>query len=164
MEAIKLYFEPLPHAQPANTPKYRRIKWSIYTLLTLAICTGLYFGINWLYEWRYTYLIFLLMLIPIYILSLGIFLSYKYTRYQLNQATLEMNSGAFFMSRKIVPLDLMQSVKIEQGFIMKKFNLAVVTVYTRGDMVVLPYMEIKEAEALAERIIARIKEIHHGRN
>lgn len=104
------------------------------------------------------------MLIPLYTLILGIFLSYKYTRYELNQSTLEISSGAYFMGRKIVPLDLMQSVKVEQGFIMKKFNIAVVTVYTRGDKVILPYMTKDEAEQVARLIIARIKEIHYGHN
>ncbi|WP_414050598.1 PH domain-containing protein [Macrococcus animalis] len=159
-----MYFDTLSHAQPSNTPKYRRVKWCIYTVLTLLICTSLYYGINHFFDWEYSYAVFLLMLLPLYTLILGIFLSFKYTRYELNQSTLEISSGAYFMGRKIVPLDLMQSVKIEQGFVMKKFNLAVVTVYTRGDMVVLPYMTKDEAERVATRIIDRIKEIHYGHN
>lgn len=159
-----MYNDTLMHAQPANTPNYRRLKWFIYTLLTLAISAGLYYGINWLFKWEYSYAVFLLLLIPLYQLVLGIFLSYKYTRYTLNQSTLEMSSGAYFMERKIIPLDLVQSVKIEQGFIMKRFNLAEVTVFTRGDTVILPYMRHADAEEMAARIIARVKEIHYGHN
>ncbi|MGV2876183.1 PH domain-containing protein [Macrococcus capreoli] len=159
-----MYNDTFMYAQPENTPIYRRLKWFIYTLITLTISVGLYYGINWLFEWEYAYAVFLLLLTPLYQLILGIFLSYKYTRYTLNQSTLEMSSGAYFMERKVVPIDLMQSVRIEQGCIMKRFNLAVVTVYTRGDTVVLPYMTTDEAERIAMSIIATIKEMHYGRN
>ncbi|WP_414047195.1 PH domain-containing protein [Macrococcus equi] len=164
MEAIILYFDTLKDAQPANTPNYRRLKWSIYTFLTIILCTLLYLGMDRWFEWQYAYLVFLLMLIPIYTLILGIYLSFRMTRYELKASTLEISSGAYFMGRKIIPVDLMQSVKIEQGFIMKRFNLALITVYTRGDMVVLPYMQTQEAEIVADRILTRIKEIHYEHN
>lgn len=156
-----LYYDELPNIQPKNTSKYRRVKWCIYTVVILLMCIGIYYLLQWLFDWEYRYAVFVLMLYPIYKLMLGIYLSYHYTRYGLNFATLEISKGAYFMHRKILPIDLMQSVKIEQGFIMKRFNLARVTVFTRGESMELPYMSYEEAEIVAQKIISRIKEIHY---
>lgn len=101
------------------------------------------------------------MLYPLYKLIIGVRLRQKYTKYQLNRVTLELSSGAYFTERMVLPVDIMQSVCIKRGWLMQKYRLAQVTVYTRGDSNVMPLMYADDAELIASQIIERIKEIHY---
>ena len=156
-----MYFDDLSFYQPKSAVKYMYVKAIILFILFAVISSVIYFGMHHYLTVKYDFLIFLLLLYPLYKVLIGVRLRQKYTKYQLNRATLEVSSGAYFTKRMALPVDIMQSVCIKRGWLMQKYKLAQITVYTRGDSNVMPLMHTDDAERIASQIIERIKEIHY---
>lgn len=156
-----MYEIDLNNFQPQAAVKYLYMKAVISLMMFAVISGGIYFVIHKYLTVKYDFLIFILLLYPLYKLIIGVRLRQKYTKYQLNRVTLEVSSGAYFTERMALPIDIMQSVCIKRGWLMQKYQLAQVTVYTRGDSNVMPLMNVHDAERIASQIIERIKEIHY---
>ena len=156
-----MYESDLNNFQPQAAVKYLYVKAVISLTIFAVISLGIYFLIHKYLTINYDFLIFILLIYPLYKLFIGVRLRQKYTKYQLNGVTLEVSSGAYFTKRMVLPVDIMQSVCIKRGWLMQKYRLAQVTVYTRGDSNVMPLMYAEDAEFIALQIIERIKEIHY---
>ncbi len=156
-----MYEIDLNNFQPQAAVKYMYVKAIMLFILFTVISGVIYFMMHKYLTIKYDFLIFILLLYPLYKLIIGVRLRQKYTKYQLNRVTLELSSGAYFTERMVLPVDIMQSVCIKRGWLMQKYRLAQVTVYTRGDSNVMPLMYADDAELIASQIIERIKEIHY---
>ncbi|MDJ1112777.1 MULTISPECIES: PH domain-containing protein [Macrococcus] len=156
-----MYEIDLNNFQPQAAVKYMYVKAIMLFILFTVISGVIYFVMHKYLTIKYDFLIFILLLYPLYKLIIGVRLRQKYTKYQLNRVTLELSSGAYFTERMVLPVDIMQSVCIKRGWLMQKYRLAQVTVYTRGDSNVMPLMYADDAELIASQIIERIKEIHY---
>lgn len=156
-----MYEIDLNNFQPQAAVKYMYVKAIMLFILFTVISGVIYFVMHKYLTIKYDFLIFILLLYPLYKLIIGVRLRQKYTKYQLNRVTLELSSGAYFTERMVLPVDIMQSVCIKRGWLMQKYRLAQVTVYTRGDSNVMPLMYLDDAELIASQIIERIKEIHY---
>ena len=156
-----MYEIDLNNFQPQAAVKYMYVKAIMLFILFTVISGVIYFVMHKYLTIKYDFLIFILLLYPLYKLIIGVRLRQKYTKYQLNRVTLELSSGAYFTERMVLPVDIMQSVCIKRGWLMRKYRLAQVTVYTRGDSNVMPLMYADDAELIASQIIERIKEIHY---
>ncbi len=95
---------------------------------------------------------------------LGIFIipsiRWKRWRYEVTEHELELQHGVFFIHRTLVPMVRVQHVDTSQGPILKKYNLATVSISTAATVHEIPAVDIHEAEELRRSIsaLARVAE------
>lgn len=76
----------------------------------------------------------------------------RYHSYQLNEEELEIQHGMFTVKRVLVPMIRVQHVTIEQGPIMRKYNLAELQISTAATSHSIPGLKMREAEQLKRQI------------
>ncbi|PAE96722.1 PH domain-containing protein [Shouchella clausii] len=89
------------------------------------------------------------------------FLLYKHWRYDVDEAYLQLKSGALKETDELVPMTKIQSVATEQGPLLRKYGLCSVSVETMGSSHTIPALPKEAAVELRNQIAqyARIKEV-----
>lgn len=85
---------------------------------------------------------------------------WKRWRYEVTEHELELQHGVFFIHRTLVPMVRVQHVDTSQGPILKKYDLATVSISTAATVHEIPAVDIREAEELRRSIsaLARVAE------
>ena len=85
---------------------------------------------------------------------------WKRWRYEVTEHELELQHGVFFIHRTLVPMVRVQHVDTSQGPLLKKYNLATVSISTAATVHEIPAVDIHEAEELRRSIsaLARVAE------
>lgn len=138
---------------------------SIIWFIVQAVIIGGLFIINHLYWSKYWLTVILIILTIIAVVNkiidliLPIF-RYRNWRYYADESYLYLKYGALFETRIIVPMTKIQSVKTEQGPLLRKYNLYTVTVTTMGDSHSITGLPKDVALSLRDEIAryAKIKE------
>lgn len=88
-------------------------------------------------------------------------LFYKTFRYGMTDDYLFIKSGIFTISETVVPMAKIQSIDLNQGILMRKFNVFSITVTTMKGHHTIPYLEESVAKHIREEIakLARLKEL-----
>lgn len=75
---------------------------------------------------------------------------YRYAifRYQFDTHKLFVQKGLFFVKQYKAPLYRIQNVEIEEGWIMRRFNLANILLYTAGGVIQVKLIHKEEAQKL----------------
>ncbi|PFE05139.1 hypothetical protein COE15_07225 [Bacillus cereus] len=76
----------------------------------------------------------------------------RYYSYRLNEEELEIQHGMFTVKRVLVPMIRVQHVTIEQGPIMRKYDLAELQISTAATSHSIPGLKMREAEQLKRQI------------
>ncbi|MCX2825983.1 PH domain-containing protein [Bacillus pseudomycoides] len=76
----------------------------------------------------------------------------RYYSYRLNEEELEIQHGMFTVKRLLVPMIRVQHVTIEQGPIMRKYDLAELQISTAATSHSIPGLKMREAEQLKRQI------------
>lgn len=76
----------------------------------------------------------------------------RYYSYELNEEEMEIQKGMFTVERVLVPMVRIQHITIEQGPIMRKFDLAELKISTAATAHSLPGLTMREAERLKHQI------------
>lgn len=96
------------------------------------------------------------------ILSIFIIPSIRWQRwrYEVTEHELELQYGVLFIHRTLVPMVRVQHVDTSQGPILKKYDLATVSISTAATVHEIPAVDIHEAEELRRSIsaLARVAE------
>ncbi|GEK33198.1 PH domain-containing protein [Kurthia sibirica] len=81
-------------------------------------------------------------------------------RYEVREEEIEIQSGLFVVERTLVPMVRVQHVETVQGPILKRYNLAIMSVSTAATIHMIPALRIEEADELRARIsrLARVAE------
>lgn len=81
-------------------------------------------------------------------------------RYEVFEQEIYIQHGIIIMSRTLVPMIKVQHVDTKQGPILKKFNLASVTISTAATTHEIPALQVEDASELRDRIsrLARVDE------
>lgn len=116
--------------------------WRDWTLVPVWICLGLLAASLVLFTW----------ILPRVI--------YKRFRYELFEEELEIQSGIIFISNVLVPMVRVQHVELGSGPLMRKFQLATVSVVTAATTHKINGLKREEAELLKRRIgrLAKVEE------
>jgi len=87
-------------------------------------------------------------------------LRWRRWRYELFEQEIYIQHGILIMSRTLVPMIRVQHVDTQQGPILKKFQLASVTISTAATTHEIPALSDKDASDLRDRIsaLARVDE------
>ncbi|WP_040928282.1 PH domain-containing protein [Nosocomiicoccus massiliensis] len=70
-----------------------------------------------------------------------------------------VKKGFFFIETVLYPIERVQIVELEKGFIARRFNLAKIELTNAAYTVRLPEIETVRAEKLKDTIITRLKEV-----
>ncbi|AMM91605.1 PH domain-containing protein [Peribacillus simplex] len=85
----------------------------------------------------------------------------KYWRYDVNEEFIQTKRGAWSETHELIPMTKVQSVKLNQGPFLRKYNLYSLSIGTMGDSHDIPAIPEKEAYELRDKIahFAKIKEV-----
>ena len=154
-------------AQLANKiPEKGKTVWRIYGLLQslavllLAIGGGVltYFleGPKWIYA------IIVVVWIVLFVLWVIVFpnIRHKIWRYEVREKEIEIQSGLFIVQNTLIPMVRVQHVDTAQGPILKRYNLADITISSAATQHTIPFLLVDEADALRAKIseLARVAE------
>lgn len=81
-------------------------------------------------------------------------------RYEVREQEIELQHGLFIVRRTLVPMVRVQHVDTAQGPILRKYNLAEISISTAATVHTIPALITEEADELRARIsvLARVAE------
>ena len=81
-------------------------------------------------------------------------------RYEVRESEIELQHGIFIVKRTLIPMVRVQHVDTSQGPILRKYNLAEITISTAATNHTIPALVMEEADELRSRIsaLARVAE------
>lgn len=104
------------------------------------------------------------LLVVSLVLFVWVMPSVKYARfrYELFEEELEIQSGIIFITNVLVPMSRVQHVEVESGPLMRRYNLASVSVVTAATTHTIQGLTSDDADGLKRRIgmLARVEESH----
>lgn len=127
-----------------------RISGCIHFFIIFLIAGG-FVALTLIFKWPFwiigAILIFILIygFLFIYLLPL---LRWKRWRYEVREQEIELQHGVFIVKRTLVPMIRVQHVDTQQGPILRKYELATVTVSTAATIHEIPALQLDEAEEL----------------
>lgn len=127
-----------------------RISGAIYSLFSLLLAGGV-IALVIVFNWP-TWIIaiaLIVLLLEIYLVVMLIpTLRWKRWRYEVRENEIELQQGVLVIKRTLVPMIRVQHVDTRQGPILRKYQLATVTVSTAATVHEIPALDIGEAEEL----------------
>ena len=153
--------------EPENRISEKGLRvWRLYgimqtiIILLLAIGAGI---LTYKFEWPWM----------IYVIASAVVLIYAYLfivlfpkirwlrwRYEVRESEIELQHGLFIVKRTLIPMVRVQHVDTSQGPILRKNNLAGITISTAATNHTIPALVMEEADELRSRIsaLARVAE------
>lgn len=143
--------------------------WRMYELITnlvSALVLGVLFFLDWRFDW-YTWIGWVLIGLAVFFVLGAIWsiisppLLYKSWRYDLDEEFLYLQFGIWERTEQVIPMSKIQAVAMRQGPIMRKYNVASLSIDTMGSNHEIPALPKNIAEQVRERIaqFAKIKEV-----
>lgn len=153
--------------EPINRISVKGLRvWRIYGMLQtlivllLGIGTGVinYFTGN--YMWLYIVAGAVVVLFGYLFIYLFPKVRWSRWRYEVRDQEIELQHGLFVVKRTLVPMIRVQHVDTEQGPILRKYDLASITISTAATSHTIPALITEEADELRGRIsvLARVAE------
>lgn len=139
-------------------PKKALTVWRIYgvlqTVATALVAAGAIYLLHkfsapiWI-----TYIILAVVTVEAF-LTVVLFPSIKWRiwRYEVREHEIEIQSGLFIVKRALIPMVRVQHVDTAQGPILKRHNLANISISTAATTHIIPMLEVQTADALREKI------------
>lgn len=133
------------------------------SLLALLVISGLLWLAHRFWDWSIWLAIFALILTVIEpAIEFGLIpYRYRFTRYQISDLAVEMQSGFVFQKRVAIPIARVQNVTLNAGPLLQWQKLTQVTVATAATSHHIEGLELTEAEQLREQIMRLAREARH---
>lgn len=151
--------------QKRISPKALKV-WKIYgvfeTLIIAAVAAGA-ITLTVMFEWP-QWIIAAAVAVLILFTYLFVFfiptIKWKRWRYEVREQEIELQRGIFIVKRTLVPMVRVQHVDTVQGPILKKYELATITISTAATVHEIPALDVEEADELRNSIsqLARVAE------
>ena len=153
--------------QPKHRIAYDAIKaWRITAalymiFLWMIIIAG--FVVTYIFEFAYLYAIIgaiIGLILTYFFVFLIPKLRYRRWRYEIFEQEIYIQHGILIQTRTIIPMIRVQHVDTKQGPILKKYNLATVSISTAATTHEIPALVDEDASDLRDRIstLARVEE------
>ncbi|MEK9199854.1 PH domain-containing protein [Ureibacillus sp. 179-F W5.1 NHS] len=147
-------------------PKKGLTVWRLYGLfntLFMAVLAAVASFLTYKFEWLpIIYYIAVAVVIIVAITSVWLFpkIRWDHWRYEVREHEIEIQSGLFVVKRTLIPMVRVQHVDTVQGPILKKYDLANISISTAATTHIIPMLITKEADDLRGRIsiLARVAE------
>ncbi len=153
--------------QPANRISEKGLRvWRLYGIMQAILVLLLAVGVGILaykYEgpwWVYAVAIGIVIIYPYLFVYLFPKIKWMRWRYEVRESEIELQHGLFIVKRTLIPMVRVQHVDTSQGPILRKYNLAVITISTAATNHQIPALVTEEADELRSRIsvLARVAE------
>jgi membrane protein YdbS with pleckstrin-like domain len=153
--------------QPVNQISDKGLKvWRLYGimetgfLLLVAIGAGV---LAYIFEgpwWIYVVATVVVILFAYFFIYLFPKVRWMRWRYEVRESEIELQHGIFIVKRTLIPMVRVQHVDTAQGPILRKYNLAEITISTAATNHTIPALVMEEADELRSRIsaLARVAE------
>ncbi|CAM3217193.1 PH domain-containing protein [Filibacter tadaridae] len=154
-------------AQPVNQISEKGLRvWRLYgimqtiVILLLAIGSGV---LVYIFEWPgWLYAIAAVVVVFFAYFLIYLFPKVRWTRwrYEVRESEIELQHGIFIVKRTLIPMVRVQHVDTSQGPILRKYDLAEITISTAATNHTIPALLTEEADGLRGRIsvLARVAE------
>lgn len=73
-------------------------------------------------------------------------------RYEVRETEIELQHGVIFTKRTLIPMIRVQHVDTKQGPVLKKYDLATISISTAATVHEIPALDLAEAEELRSYI------------
>lgn len=153
--------------EPINRISKKGLRvWRIYGVLQAFIVLLISIGggvINYFtgnYMWLYIVVAGVFVFIAFLLVYLFPKVRWTRWRYEVREQEIELQHGLFVVKRTLVPMVRVQHVDTEQGPILRKYDLASITISTAATSHTIPALITAEADELRGRIsvLARVAE------
>lgn len=154
-------------AQPANQISEKGLKvWRLYGMIQTAVILLLAIGVGvltYIFEWpKWIYAVAAGVVILVGYLIIYLFPKVRWLRwrYEVRESEIELQHGLFIVKRTLIPMVRVQHVDTAQGPILRKYDLAEITISTAATSHTIPALITEEADELRRRIsvLARVAE------
>lgn len=108
-------------------------------------------------KWFLTIPIAIIFFISIYGLIIQPYYMYRNFRYEISDDEIYIKSGIFMIKETTIPMGRIQNVDLYEGFIMRKYNLANITLSTAGGNEMIQYLNKDKANKIKYAIQNRIE-------
>lgn len=140
--------------------------WRIYGLIysiLIAIAAGFLCFFANKFEWPLYVVIITVACVVISVVMLIVLfptIRWNIWRYEVREQEIEIRSGLFVVKHTLIPMVRVQHVDTEQGPILKRYNLANISISTAATTHTVPMLEVGEASELRMKIseLARVAE------
>ncbi|TQR06808.1 PH domain-containing protein [Psychrobacillus soli] len=153
--------------EPINKISEKGLRvWRIYGIFQTFIALLVGIGISTVnfftgeYLWIYIVVGGIVLLIAYLLIYLFPKVRWMRWRYEVREQEIELQHGLFVVKRTLVPMVRVQHVDTEQGPILRKYDLASITISTAATNHTIPALITAEADELRGRIsvLARVAE------
>ncbi|HEY4579377.1 MAG TPA: PH domain-containing protein [Savagea sp.] len=129
-------------------------------LFLILVAIGVYFILDRTEaDWKFNFIsLAVLLLHIIFFMILFPKVRWMRWRYEVREAEIELQHGLFIVKRTLIPMIRVQHVDTTQGPLLRKYNLAVLTISTAATVHAIPAIAVEEADALRQQIsvLARV--------
>lgn len=139
-----------------------RLYGSISTLFIVLLVAG-FWALTYFFDWPgwlYALYIGIVVLAAFMLIFLFPKIRWQRWRYEVREQEIELQHGLFIVRRTLVPMVRVQHVDTSQGPILRKYNLAEISISTAATTHTIPALITEEADELRARIsiLARVAE------
>ena len=139
-----------------------RLYGAITTLIVLLVAAGVS-TLTYFLEWTaWVYVVSVIVVLIESFLSIYLFpkIRWEHWRYEVREQEIEVQHGLFVVKRTLIPMVRVQHVDTTQGPILKKYDLASISISTAATIHTIPALVMSEADELRARIseLARVAE------
>ncbi|PPA70553.1 PH domain-containing protein [Jeotgalibacillus proteolyticus] len=134
--------------------------WKLYGWINVAvvgILAAAVITLSVIFDWP-GWIIAAAAAIPVVVCLLSVFvlpvIKWKRWRYEVREEEIELQHGIFIVKRTLVPMVRVQHVDTEQGPILRKYQLATISISTAATLHQIPALDIEEADSLRDSISA----------
>ncbi len=128
--------------------------WMIHACISALVVLGIAFGIYFIL-FKHLWIFGLVALDAIVTIFIMPAIEYRQWRYFIGEDRIEIIHGIFFTNRTLIPINRIQHLKIEQGILQKRFDLATVDLYTAGGTHLIKGLKY----AIADEIVRKLNQI-----
>ncbi|MGK7379057.1 PH domain-containing protein [Planococcus sp. 1R117A] len=153
--------------QPKNQISRKGLTvWRLYGTIQTAIIAVFIIGVGvftYFFDWpQWLYALYAGIIIAFGVLLIYLFpkIRWERWRYEVREQEIELQHGLFIVRRTLVPMVRVQHVDTEQGPILRKYDLAEISISTAATTHIIPALVTAEADELRARIsvLARVAE------
>ncbi|MBM6629178.1 PH domain-containing protein [Mammaliicoccus vitulinus] len=130
---------------------------SIFTLISIILLVVFEIWLKDVSKWFLSIPLALIVFTCIYGMIIQPYYMYRNFRYEIHDDEINIKSGIFMIRETTIPMGRIQNVDLYEGFIMRKYHLANITLSTAGGNETIQYLNKDKANDLKHAIQNRIE-------
>lgn len=130
---------------------------TIFTLIFIILLVVFEIWLKDVSKWFLSIPLALIVFTCIYGMIIQPYYMYRNFRYEIHDDEINIKSGIFMIRETTIPMGRIQNVDLYEGFIMRKYHLANITLSTAGGNETIQYLNKDKANDLKHAIQNRIE-------